>query len=412
MNKKRELIPALRFPEFVNEGEWREIELEKIAKKVVDKNKDGLIKNVFTNSAIDGIVDQRDYFDKDIADKNNLENYYIVEDGDYVYNPRISTIAPVGPISKNKTNKRGAISPLYTVFRFTDRSNDFYEYYFKTTHWYNAIRKASNTGARFDRMSITDSVFMNISVLYPSPKEQQKIANCLSSLNEVIAAYNKKLDLLKEHRKGLMQNLFPQEGEKVPKYRFKEFENDGEWTEKELKEVAIFVNKKSSLKNLSINTYISTENLLPDYAGINIASKLPTSGNFTKYEKNDILISNIRPYLRKIWYSNQEGACSNDVFVARANPGINSLFLSFILKNDDFINYVMIGARGVKMPRGDKDSISKYPISYPTKKTEQQKIADCLSSLYELIAAQAEKIDQLKLCKKGLMQGLFPKTKD
>jgi type I restriction enzyme, S subunit len=149
MSEEKKLIPKMRFPEFVNEQEWEQKELGLLAKKIVEKNKDGLIKNVFTNSAIDGIIDQRDYFDKDIADKNNLENYYIVEDGDYVYNPRISNIAPVGPISKNKTNKTGTMSPLYTVFRFNNKNNGSYEYYFKSVHWYGSIRKTSNTGARF-----------------------------------------------------------------------------------------------------------------------------------------------------------------------------------------------------------------------------------------------------------------------
>ena len=93
---KDKLIPEIRFPEFKNEAEWEERKLEKLAKKIVEKNKKGLINDVLTNSAIDGIVDQREYFDKDIADKNNLENYYVVEVGDYIYNPRISNIAPVG----------------------------------------------------------------------------------------------------------------------------------------------------------------------------------------------------------------------------------------------------------------------------------------------------------------------------
>jgi DNA-damage-inducible protein D len=207
----------------------------------------------------------------------------------------------------------------------------------------------------------------------------------------------------------------------VPKLRFPEFiknqgnhknqgSDNGEWVEKTLGEVATFVNEKTSLENLSTNSYISTENILSDYAGVTSASKLPTSGNFTKYRKGDILISNIRPYLKKVWFSDKEGASSNDVFVVRAKSDIQDLFLSFLLKNDDFINYVMVGAKGVKMPRGDKNLISKYPISFPSK-PEQQKIASCLSSLDALITAQAEKIEQLKLHKKGLMQSLFPQSR-
>src|SRR5690606_34983426 len=135
--------------------------------RVNKKNKDGKIDKVFTNSAAHGIVDQREYFDKDIANKSNLKNYYIVKNGDYVYNPRISTEAPVGPTSRNNLGMTGVMSPLYTVFRFRDEENQFFEYYFISQHWYESIRKASNTGARFDRMSITDSVFMDIPVLCP-----------------------------------------------------------------------------------------------------------------------------------------------------------------------------------------------------------------------------------------------------
>jgi type I restriction enzyme S subunit len=120
------------------------------------------------------------------------------------------------------------------------------------------------------------------------------------------------------------------------------------------------------------------------------------------------LISNIRPYLKKVWYSDKQGGCSNDVFVVRAKSEINKVFLSFLLKNDHFINYVMIGAKGVKMPRGDKDLISKHPISFPNNKPEQQKIASCLSSLDEIIATHSQKLNLLKDHKTGLMQNLFP----
>jgi type I restriction enzyme S subunit len=416
---KNKLIPELRFPEFADEREWVEKELGKLAKKIVEKNRDGFTTKVFTNSASYGIVDQREYFDKDIADKNNLENYYVVEPDDYVYNPRISNIAPVGPTSKNKTDLTGAMSPLYTVFRFTAKNNSFYEYYFKSVHWYNSIRKASNTGARFDRMSITDSVFMDIPVLYPIPQEQQKIASCLSSLDEVIAAQSQKLATLKDHKKGLMQNLFPTnsitndelEITNVPNYRFPEFLEDEGWVEKKLgdKEVSYFVNEKTSVDKLNVNSYVSTENMLPEFSGVSTSSKLPSLGNFTKFKNGDILISNIRPYLKKVWKADKIGGASNDVLVFRYGSEVLSEFLECIIKNEAFINYVMEGAKGVKMPRGDKDYMQKYIVFIPSK-MEQQKIASCLSSLDDLITAQVEKIAQLKLHKKGLMQGLFPKS--
>src|SRR5690554_933237 len=248
MSNKKKLIPALRFPEFKEDGEWEEKALNEIAILIKTKNLKGTITNVFTNSAVYGIVDQSDYFDKEIANQKNIENYYIVEDGDYVYNPRISSEAPVGPVSKNNTGKPGAMSPLYTVFRFLNRNNLFFEYYFTTRHWYNGILRVANSGARFDRISITDSALLKIEVFNPGLEEQQKIADCLSSLDDLLAAHNEKLELLKGHKKGLMQNLFPQEGERVPKFRFLEFENDGEWEEKKLREI---LDRKSTRLNSS-----------------------------------------------------------------------------------------------------------------------------------------------------------------
>jgi type I restriction enzyme S subunit len=186
---------------------------------------------------------------------------------------------------------------------------------------------------------------------------------------------------------------------------------DGEWAEKKLgdKEVSTFVNQKISIQKLNINSYISTENMLAEFSGVTSASKLPQTGSFTKFIEGDILISNIRPYLKKVWKSNKKGGTSNDVIVFRSGSKVLSEFLEFILKNDAFINYVMKSAKGVKMPRGDKESMQEYSVMIPIK-LEQKKIASCLSSLDDVIAAQTKKIAQLKLHKKGLMQGLFPKT--
>lgn len=204
-----ETVPKVRFPEFEGDGEWVEKKLNTLSKRVIAKNRNGKFTAVFTNSATDGIVDQRDYFDKDIANKKNLENYFVVQNGDYVYNPRISEHAPVGPLFKNRLGKTGVMSPLYTVFRFNEKNNDFYEYYFQTSHWRNSIRAIANTGARFDRISITASLFMEIPVLYTGLMEQQKIASCLSAVDELITAQQEKIEQLQQHKKGLMQGLFP-----------------------------------------------------------------------------------------------------------------------------------------------------------------------------------------------------------
>jgi type I restriction enzyme S subunit len=194
---------------------------------------------------------------------------------------------------------------------------------------------------------------------------------------------------------------------KVPKLRFPEFLEAGSWNADELGEVAEFVNEKIPLKRIALENYVSTENILPDYGGVAHASKLPATGSVTRFRPNDTLVSNIRPYLKKVWVADKEGGASNDVIVIRAKQQLLAQYFSFLLKNDAFIDYVMTGAKGVKMPRGDIGSMKEYPALYPSK-TEQQKIADCLSSLDELITAQTQKLDAFKTHKKGLMQQLFP----
>lgn len=203
-----EKMPKYRFPEFVNNGEWLEKDLGEIAKLKTIKNKDNVVTRVLTNSAANGIVDQRDFFDREIVTESNLEGYYIVENGDFVYNPRISTVAPVGPISVNKTGI-GVMSPLYTVFRFNTDNIDFFEQYFKTDLWYSSLRSISNSGARHDRMNISLNAFFHLPLLSPNSEEQQKIVSCLSALDELILAQAEKLELLKQHKIGLIQDLFP-----------------------------------------------------------------------------------------------------------------------------------------------------------------------------------------------------------
>ena len=193
---------------------------------------------------------------------------------------------------------------------------------------------------------------------------------------------------------------------KVPKLRFDGF--GGEWEEKSLEKVSTFINEKIKLSQVTINDYISTENLLADFNGTTKASKLPNITNVTKFKINDVLISNIRPYLKKIWLADINGGASNDIIVIRVKEDSNYKFLLYIIEDDKFIDYVMQGAKGVKMPRGDISLIKKYPLALPKPK-EQQKIANCLSSLDNLIESQNKKVNALKKHKKGLMQNLFPK---
>ncbi|BBS50270.1 TPA: restriction endonuclease subunit S [Enterobacter kobei] len=192
----------------------------------------------------------------------------------------------------------------------------------------------------------------------------------------------------------------------VPRLRFPEFR--GAVSVLPLDAVADFVSEKFSVDQLTPAQYVSTENLLPDFGGISPATKLPSVSSVTSFRHRDILVSNIRPYLKKVWQSDMCGGVSNDVLVIRPTERVGADYLAAILRSDFFIDYVMRGAKGVKMPRGEISMIREFPVPNPCPE-EQQRIADCLSSLDDLIAAETQKLDTLKTHKKGLMQQLFPR---
>ncbi len=424
--KKSSLIPDLRFPVFVEDGEWileplRDVYSFKITNSFSrDKlnYERGTVKNIHYGdihtkfSTLFNITKETvPYINTDVSIERIDKDNYCVE-GDVIFADASEDLEDVGKsIEIVNLNDEQLLAGLHT---FLARQIEpkliigFGGYLFKSNSIRTQIKRESQ-GAKV--LGISKGRISDVMIYYPkSPKEQKKIAACLSSLDDLIKSHNQKLETLKNHKKGLMQNLFPQKGEKVPKLRFIEFENYGEWEEAKLgdKEVAYFVNSKIDSEQLIVNNYISTNNMQPDYSGIAKASKLPTIGRVTEFNVGDILISNIRPYLKKVWKANIKGGASNDVLVFRSGSRVKSDFLEFILKNDSFINYVMESAKGVKMPRGDKDAMLKYSIKIP-QPIEQQKIASTLSVLDELIVAKTEKAEQLKAHKKGLMQGLFPK---
>ena len=205
-NKK--YIPALRFPEFQNDGEWKRCKLSDIAIRKGKKNINGIELPVYTNSATSGVINQEEYFDREIITKDNLVNYGIIEPNDFVYNPRVSVAAPVGPISRNKLGI-GIMSPLYLIFGFNGGDINFFEHYFKGNGWHSYLKEKANYGVRFDRINIGTKEFMDMPVPYPSFAEQRKIADCLSSFDDTIKHYEDKILELDLYRKGLMQQLFP-----------------------------------------------------------------------------------------------------------------------------------------------------------------------------------------------------------
>ena len=180
--------------------------------------------------------------------------------------------------------------------------------------------------------------------------------------------------------------------------RFPEFTE--EWVNVSLKDVADFQKERISSGLLDESTYISTENILQNFQGVQSAISIPANTNVVAYKKNDILLSNIRPYLKKVWFSDKIGGCSADVFVLRSKT-CEPEFLYNVIASDKFINYVMSGAKGVKMPRGDKNQMESFSFSIPAV-AEQRKISRLFQLLDERIATQNKIIEKLQSLIKGL----------
>ena len=174
----------------------------------------------------------------------------------------------------------------------------------------------------------------------------------------------------------------------------------------ELQDICSYVKTKVETSNYSIEDYISTENMLPEKGGITVASSFP-SGKVTEFQENDILISNIRPYFKKIWKADRWGCCSNDVLCIRANNNVDAEFLYYLLSQDLFFAYVMSGANGSKMPRGDKQQIMNWEIEIPSEKEDQRRIASILSSLDRKIELNNKINDDLEEMAQAIFKNWF-----
>lgn len=187
--------------------EWEYKPLHEIANKNSIKNKDGSVTEVLTNSALQGIIKQSDYFDREIVTESNLSGYYLVNINDFVYNPRISVHAPVGPIKRNK-KCLGVMSPLYTIFTVEIGNLIYLEYFFDSNFWHDYVKSVANSGARHDRMNITNKDFFEMPILYPCLEEQTKIANFLSAIDQKIEVTAQQIEQAKQWKKGLLQQMF------------------------------------------------------------------------------------------------------------------------------------------------------------------------------------------------------------
>ena len=338
-----------------------------------------------------------------------------MRDGDFVYNKGNSLRFPQGCIYQLRGWGEVAAPNVFICFRLKKGYSDgFFQSCFEKNAHGIQLKRHITSGARSNGLlNISRDTFFDVEIPTPSPAEQQKIAECLSTLDELIGAESQKLDALEAHKKGLMQQLFPREGETRPRLRFPEFHSAPEWVAKPLGDVVEVASGQVDPKEPPYCDFpqIGSENI-ESHSGkiVNVKSareKGVISGNYV-FDDTDVLYSKIRPALNKVAAPDFKGVCSADIYPIRpASGSLLRSYLLFLLLCERFLEYAIRSSDRGKIPKINRDALLTYEVQLPDP-DEQHRIATCLSSIDDLIAAQSDRLAALQTHKQGLLQQLFP----
>ena len=393
-SKKQKLIPELRFPEFKNDWEIKKfsqfIKLDRGSsprpiQEYLTKDESGVnwIKIGDTKNSVNSVI----YHVEEKITQKGAEKSRKVEKGELIL---------ANSMSFGKTYELAIDGYIYDGWFVLRNYENYYNKPFllqllNSDFIQNQYKRLSAGGIV---QNISSDIVYNSKLFHTTLSEQKKIASCLSSLDEVISAHNQKLELLKDHKKGLMQNLFPQQGKTVPNLRFPEFKNDGDWIEKSFEDLFEIGNGRDykHLEKGNIPVYGSGGYML--------------SVNDFLYDGESVCIG-------------RKGTIDKPMFLSEKFWTVDTLFYTYSFKGclPRYIFHVFESINWKKhneaggVPSLSKSNIYKIKVLIPSS-LEQQKIASCLSAVDELITAETQKIEQLKLHKKGLIQGIFPKIEN
>jgi type I restriction enzyme S subunit len=393
-------------------AEWKYVKLSIVADKCTTKNREFAYSLVLTNSAQHGVIPQSEHFDKDIAVNENIDGYFVINDGEFVYNPRISTAAPCGPIRRNHSGETGIVSPLYTVFRLKEGKIDdsFAEYYFFSSAWYKYAKSIANYGVRHDRMAISDADFFSMPIPLPPLTEQCAVAEILTTQDRLITAKTRLIDAKKQQKRWLMQNLLTG---KVRLPRFK-----GEWPRVKLREIgewrkgsgiskeeaksgnipAIRYGELYTVHDEYVKCYYSfiSENVAASSVKLNKGDLLFTCSGETKEDigKSVAFLDDCIAY------------AGGDLIILSPNSAYSSQYLGFALNSSSIVKQKARVGQGDSIVHISAESLKKITFNIPPL-VEQTAIAERLTAADREIELLSRELEQQKLVKKYLMQQLL-----
>ena len=385
---------------------WEQRKLSEITDKVTEKNAGLQYVETFTNSAEFGIISQRDFFDHDIAKLGSLDGYYIVKTEDFVYNPRISTSAPVGPINRNKLGRTGVMSPLYTVFRPHDIDTTYLEYFFKCGYWHSFMNFNGDSGARSDRFSIRDNVFFQMPIPIPNIDEQRKIGELLTCLDNLITLHQRKCALLFSPFQAFISMMFTTSTfswEQRKLASLCEKFTDGDWIESKDQSdfgvrlvqtgnvgVAEYLDKTNNKKWISEDTFdrLHCEEVLP---GDILISRLPEPAGRAC----------IVPLL------GTKMITAVDCTIVRTAPDMSNKFLVQYLSSQAYFDDVNTCLAGGTRQRISRGNLANFNVPIPVKKSEQDAIGMFFGYLDNLITLHQRELEKLQNIKKSMLEKMF-----
>ena len=364
----------------------------KISTKITKKNKGNTIQNVLCNSATLGLIPQNDYFDREIANSNNTEGYYVIEYGDFVYNPRKSVSAPYGPVNIYTGSIKGIISPLYLCFSVHSIMPSFLYYRFKSSVWFPYVYSHGDTGTIFDRVSIKDDVFFEMPIYMPSSKEQIKIANLMALLDERIATQNKIIEDLKKLKCAIIEKMYSEIQGK-------------EYSYGQLFDVVNERNKQMEYSNI---LSASQEKGMVNRDDLNLDIQFERS-NINTYKivrKGDYVI-HLRSFQGGFAFSDKLGVCSPAYTILRPNSLLEYGYLSNYFTSQRFIKSLVLVTYGIRDGRSiNVDEWLRMKITIPPKE-HQQYIVKVIGTFERKIEDEEAYAAQLSKQKQYLLRQMF-----
>lgn len=396
--------------------QWYEKKLKNVSFKVIEKNLNNLYTETFTNSAQFGVVSQRDFFDKDISNVSSIKGYYVVKENDFIYNPRISNYAPVGPIKRNKLGRIGVVSPLYFVFRAHDVDYQFLETYFESSKWHPFMLLSGDTGARSDRLAIKDSIFIEMPIYCPDEKIQKEIGSFFQKLDQSITLQEKKRTQTQNLKKAMLEKMFPKAGNEQPEIRLKGF--SGDWEEFQLENLGEFKNGMNMDKDSMGfgNPFVNIQHVFESTEVTKHNLELVNATNKQKKDYNllegDVLFVRSSVKLEgvgdtAVLVDDIEGATYSG-FLIRFRSNINlSLDYKKVMFSIPLVRkQILANATTSANTNINQESLKKILILLP-KYEEQTQIGLFFKQLDETLLLQQQQLQTLKNLKQAFLEKMF-----